>query len=387
MTQPPDDFSFLSEPVQPDPAEVARPRGGSRRAEPKSRRGCAPMAIGAVLVLVVVGFLGYVGVGKVKDLFGGAPDYSGPGSGKVVFEVHQGDTASAIGNNLKAAAVVKSVDAFVDAARSDDRSRGIQVGYYALRKHMKASDALAVLVDPKNLVQSVVTVPEGARVADVVATIVAKTKITKAAVVAALEHPARLGLPASADGDVEGYLFPATYSVPPGQTAVGLLKQMVAKAKAEFASLGVSSGASSVGLTPEQVITVASILEFEASRDEDYPKVARAIYNRLKDGMRLQSDATVSYANKLSGQVWTTLEQRNNASPYNTYQHDGLPPGPIGNPGAKTIEAAMHPADGPWLYWVVVNLKTGETVFSTTYADHQKAVAQFREYCKTSTAC
>jgi UPF0755 protein len=345
------------------------------------------MAIVTVLAIVVVGFLGYVGVGKVKDLLGGAPDYSGPGTGKVVFEVHSGDTASAIGNNLKAAAVVKSVDAFVDAARSDDRSRGIQVGYYTLRRHMKASDALAVLVDPKNLVQSVVTVPEGARVADVVATIAAKTKIKKAAVVAALEHPTRLGLPASADGDVEGYLFPATYSVPPGQTAVGLLKQMVAKAKSEFASLGVSSGAPSVGLTPEQVITVASILEFEASRDEDYPKVARAIYNRLKDGMRLQSDATVSYANKLSGQVWTTAEQRNNASPYNTYQHDGLPPGPIGNPGAQTIRAAMHPADGPWLYWVVVNLKTGETVFSTTYADHQKAVAQFREYCTTSTAC
>ncbi|HEX7739604.1 MAG TPA: endolytic transglycosylase MltG [Marmoricola sp.] len=386
MTQPPDDdFSFLGE-EQAEP-EGAAPRGGARRAERMPRRGCGPIAIVAVLAVVAIVVAGFFGIGKLKDLFSGSPDYSGPGTGSVVFEVHQGDSASVIGANLEKAHVVESAGAFVDAARGNDRSRGIQVGYYKLRRHMKASDALDVLINPKNLIQSVVTVPEGARVADVVATIAAKTKIKKAAVVAALEHPAKLGLPASAGGDVEGYLFPATYTVAPDQSAVGLLKQMVAKAKAEFASLDVDSGAQAVGLTPEQVITVASILEYEASRDEDYPKVARAIYNRLHKGMRLQSDATVAYANKLSGQVWTTATQRSNSSPYNTYQHDGLPPGPIGNPGAKTIRAAMHPADGPWLYWVVVNLKTGETVFSTTYADHEKAVARFTEYCKTSTAC
>jgi UPF0755 protein len=103
--------------------------------------------------------------------------------------------------------------------------------------------------------------------------------------------------------------------------------------------------------------------------------------------MPLQSDATVSYASGISGQIWTSASQRANSSPYNTYQHTGLPPGPIGSPGAKTLEAAMHPASGPWLYWVVVNLRTGETVFSTTLAEHNRAVEQFRQYCQTSSAC
>lgn len=387
MTQPPDDeFEILGQ-DDGGPAEERPAPGGARHASGPRGRGCVPVAIVTVIAVVVLGIAGYAAIGKIKDALSGPPDYSGPGTGKVVFEVHEGDSAGVIGTNLEKAHVVKSADAFIDAARADDRSRGIQVGFYTLRKHMKASAALGVLVDPKNLVQSVVTVPEGARVAEVVKTITQKTKIKKDAVVAALEHPDRLGLPPWAHGDPEGYLFPATYSVPPHETAVGLLRQMVDKAKSEFASLDIRSGAKAVGLTPEQVVTVASILEYEASRDADYPKVARAIYNRLEKGMRLQSDATVSYANGLSGQVWTTAQQRSNTSPYNTYQHDGLPPGPIGNPGAKTLAAAMHPADGPWLYWVVVNLKTGKTVFSTTYADHQKAVAQFRKYCTTSSAC
>ncbi|HWU31607.1 MAG TPA: endolytic transglycosylase MltG, partial [Marmoricola sp.] len=113
----------------------------------------------------------------------------------------------------------------------------------------------------------------------------------------------------------------------------------------------------------------------------DMNKVARVFYNRLAQGMLLQSDATVAFANNLSGTVWTTDAQRNNPSPYNTYVHKGLPPGPIDNPGLAAIQAALHPAAGPWLYFVPVNLKTGETVYSTTYADHQKAVAQLQAWC------
>lgn len=362
-------------------------RGPRRRAAPRRRSGCLPLVLAAVVVLALVVVIGKFGIGKVDGLFGNAPDYGGPGTGRVVVQVNEGDTSTDIGNTLKAHDVVKSVDAFTDAARNNSKSRGIQVGYYALKKHMKASDALAVMVDPKNLIQSVVVVPEGARVRDIVKSIVSHTKISRSSVVDALSHPDRIGLPAEADGNPEGYLFPATYTVQPGETAVALLRQMVNKTISEHKSLGIAAGAAKVHLTTEQLITLASILEYEAKRDEDYPKVARAIYNRLDKGMRLQSDATVSYAAGVSGQVWTTASQRADASPYNTYQHAGLPPGPIGSPGEKTLEAAMNPADGPWLYWVVVNLRTGETVMSTTYAEHQAAVQQFREYCKTSDAC
>jgi UPF0755 protein len=129
-------------------------------------------------------------------------------------------------------------------------------------------------------------------------------------------------------------------------------------------------------------MTLASILEYEGSRPEDLDKIARVFYNRLDEGMALQSDATVAYANNLQGTVWTTQEQRDNPSPYNTYVHPGLPPGPIGSPGQKTLEAALNPADGDWLYFVPINLKTGETAFAETFAEHQANVAKLKDWCR-----
>jgi UPF0755 protein len=234
-----------------------------------------------------------------------------------------------------------------------------------------------VLVNPKNLIQARVTVPEGSRIKDVTKAIVKHTDITAAQVRAALSKPAALGLPASAGGRVEGYLFPATYSVVPGETAQQLLKQMVAKTVEVTKSLDLDARASALGYSPEQVLTMASILEYEGSRKADLPKIARVFYNRLDDGMALQSDATVAYANNLSGTVWTTQAQRDNPSPYNTYVHTGLPPGPIGSPGERTLEAALNPAQGDWLYFVPINLETGETAFASTLAEHNANVARW----------
>jgi UPF0755 protein len=363
--------------------------GGRRRA----RRSRLPGFLAVVLVLVVIVGGGWFAWGKVSSLVdriggNGGSDYSGSAShGEVSFEVHSGDSATVIGRNLKAAGVVASVDSFISAANANPEASGIQVGFYTLKKEMSAADALAVLVDPANLVSIKVTIPEGKRLKDIVAILAKKTTFPKAEFTDALKSPAKLGLPAYADGNAEGYLFPATYSFGPKETASGMLKEMIAKTVSVIDSLDVATQAKALGLSVEKVMTVASILEYEASRDQDYPKVARAIYNRLDQGMRLQSDATVAYANGLSGDVWTTSAQRAIDSPYNTYVNAGLPPGPIGSPGEATIKAALNPAEGPWLYWVVVNLKTGETVFSTTLAEHNAATERLREYCKTSDAC
>lgn len=376
----------------PPPPPLPR-AAGSRRAEKPARsgrgRGCLPLLVVLAVIAAGLYFGGGWAIDKVKELTGSSPDYSSAtGVGDpVTVEVQSGDNAAAIGRTLKAAGVVKSVDAFIDAATADQRSTGIQVGFYALRKEMKASAALAVLVDPKNLVKNAVTIPEGFRVKDIVKRIVEKTDFTRAQVNAAMEDPAALGLPAEAGGKLEGFLFPATYNVVPGMTAKDLLTQMVTKTKQVEKDLDIKSKAARLGLTPLEVLTVASILEYEGSRDQDYPKIAQAIYNRLDDGMMLQSDATVAYANNLSGTVWTTAEERNNPSPYNTYVHTGLPPGPIGSPGEKTIEAALNPVEGPWLYWLVVNLRTGETRFNETYEGHLADRDVLREYCSTSDAC
>lgn len=356
--------------------------------EPQKRRGhgCLPMLLVFSVLAAGVWFGGRLVYDEISSRLGPPPDYAGPGQGSVLYEVKEGDSPGEIARELKAAGVVKSVDAFNDAAHKSDRSRNIQVGYYQLKKHMKASQALAVLVDPDNLVQSLVVVPEGARVRQIVATIVDKTDITRRAVTSALANPKAIGLPAEANGNPEGYLFPATYTVPPKQDAVGLIRQMVAKSVEVEKSLDIKAKASKLGLSPEQILTVASIIEYEANVSEDYPKVARVLYNRMKRGMALQLDSTVAYVSKRSGDVWTTAEERANTSLYNTYVHVGLPPGPIGSPGEATIEAALNPADGNWLFFVP-DYEANTTRFSATLAEHNRWVAKLRKYCQTSDDC
>jgi UPF0755 protein len=369
-------------PEEPPPS---RHTSGSRG--PRKRRGWIP----ALLVLLLIGgglyYAGSYGFDKLKEHFAAAPDYTGPGTGSVVFEVKKGDSVAAMGRGLRKANVVKSVDSFVEAARKEPRASSIQVGFYQLKKQMKSSDALATLVQPDNMIQTTVTVPEGSRASSIVSRIAKETDFKKAQLERLLQQPGRLGLPATAKGNPEGYLYPATYVVTPDMSALDLLRQMVAKTVAVEKDLDLATKAEAVGMTPEEVLTTASILEFEANRDEDYPKVARAIYNRLDTGMPLQSDATVAYANDKSGTVYTSDAERALDSPYNTYKNTGLPPGPIGSPGEKTIRAALNPSPGDQRFWVVVNLRTGETRYAHSYKDHLRNVALFRKYCQTSDAC
>ena len=339
-------------PAVPFEEPSAGHRGGGRRRAAPRRRSRIPGCLAVLIAVAVIVGGGYFAVSKgistIKDHFASSPDYAaGTSLGTVTFQVHSGDSVTVMGRGLKAAGVVASVDAFINAASANSDSSKIQVGFYPLQRHMSAANALKVLVDPKNMVQAKVVVPEGARVSDIIKSIVATSDITQQQVDDALKDPAALGLPPEAKGNPEGYLFPATYPVTPGETATQLLRQMVAKEAQVAQQLDLPTAAAKVNLTPEQVLTVASIIEYEASRDQDYPKVARAIYNRLKINMAIQSDATVSYASGVTGQIWTTSEMRSNDSAYNTYQHTGLPPGPIGNPGLKTIQAALNPASGP----------------------------------------
>ncbi len=161
---------------------------------------------------------------------------------------------------------------------------------------------------------------------------------------------------------------------------------MVAKSVSVNESLDLAAKAEAVNLTPEQVLTVASILEYEANRSEDYPKVARVLYNRLNKGMPLQLDSTVSYISQREGDVYTTAAERANPSAYNTYKHPGLPPGPIGSPGEETIKAALSPAKGDWLYFVP-DYEDDTTHFSETFEEHQKWADKLAAYCRKSEEC
>jgi UPF0755 protein len=134
------------------------------------------------------------------------------------------------------------------------------------------------------------------------------------------------------------------------------------------------------------VLTLASVIQKESGPDTaDMNKIARVFLNRIDEGMPFQSDATVAYGAGVTGTVWTTDEQRADESNiYNTYVHLGPPPGPISNPGEDAISGARNPADGNWLYFVAVNLATGETIFSDTYEEHLRAVDQLQDWCAKS---
>ena len=363
----------------PAPAEHRRRRG-------RNAKGCLAVLVALAVVFGGGYFAVTKGVEALSGYFGSAEDFDGPGRGKVLFEVSAGDSVAEMGRNLKEAKVVASVEAFTDAAAGESRSTGIQVGFYRLKKEMAAADALEILVDPANLIKNTVTIPEGSRVGQVVTAIVKATDFKQKEITRLLDRPKSIGLPAEAGGNPEGYLFPATYSVSPSMTAKDLLTQMVAKTAEVEADLDIEGRAAALDLTPHELITVASILEYEANNDEDYAKVARVIYNRIEAGMALQMDSTVSYASQREGDVWTTEAERNSESLYNTYQHTGLPPGPIGSPGAASIEAALNPADGNWIYFVP-DFEKGTTLFTDDYNEHLRNAEKAKEYCRTHEEC
>jgi UPF0755 protein len=340
-----------------DPA-TGKPGRGPRR-----RRGSGPVlvAVAALLVVALAVFLG------LRTLGGsGASDFAGEGDGSVSVVVAKGDSLSQIGRTLAAAGVVASQDSFVSAASNDAQAQSIAPGAYTLRIGMSGEAAVALMLDPSSRVVKKVVIPEGWRFEKTVAAVAKGTGLSQDALRESLSRAGSLGLPAYAEGNPEGFLFPATYQFAPGASADDVVTEMLARYGQEATDADLATAAKALKLTPLQVLTVASILEIEGS-PKDYAKVARVLYNRLAAGMPLQLDSTVNYA--LGTQTMhLSAAQLATDSPYNTYRTKGLPPGPINSPGDAAIQAALAPATGPWLYFVTTDPKTKLTEFATTYS-------------------
>jgi UPF0755 protein len=362
---------------------------GPSRRQQRSRRGFGCFAVLLSLGVLLGGAYAayYFGAAALKDRFSHPDDYDGEGTGLVVVEVKDGEKATDIASTLVDKDVVKSAEAFTEEARNDPESVGIQVGFYEMRRQMSAESALAILVDPDNRVRSTVTIPEGYTVKEIVATLAKKTDFSVKQYNRVLRNPSALGLPAYANGNPEGYLFPATYELAPTATPRSILANMVKRYEEAAAKLGLADKARALGYTPHDVVTVASLVQAEARYDKDFTKVARVIYNRLEQNMPLQFDSTVHYAVGKDGSVGTSDADRSSSSPYNTYKVTGLPPTPISAPGEQAIEAALNPAPGTWLYFVTTNPDTGETKFATSYSDHLRNKREFDEWCAQSDSC
>jgi UPF0755 protein len=353
----------------------ARSRGPKGPRGPRRRRfrWLAPL-IALLVILIPVAIGGSYAYSLYRNRYHPA-DYSGPGTGYLVVQVPSGASPTSLGPELVKLGVVASTRAFVLAAEHSSNPNGLLPGFYGMHLHMQASLAYALLLNQKNLVQVTVTIPEGWRLSQIVAYLGAKSGIPVSAYQAILKNPAQLHLPAYANGKPEGYLFPATYEVVPHETALSVLTGMVQRFEQEAAQVNLPVAAKQVHLSEGQVITIASLVQAEGGRISDYPKIARVIYNRLAQGIPLELDSTVLYGLNTYG-IIATDQQLASSSPYNTYKHAGLTPGPIDSPGAAAIEAVLHPAAGNWIYFVTVNPKTGETLFTASQAQFEQYRAE-----------
>lgn len=382
----------LFEPDDGQPAPSGR--GGRRRARRRRGRGLGCL----VLVLVFVAGAGGLywavdsGLDSLRGRFSAEEppaDYPGPGSGEIAFQVRPGQSAAEIGRNLKAQGVVASVDAFTAAVADADAGSSIQAGTFTLQREMRAADAVTALTGVGSSAGGV-TIPEGLRVTEIVERLVEGTDISKAQFDAALEDGSALGLPAYADGEAEGYLFPATYSFAPDATATEVLREMVTRWKQAADDAGLAAASQRLGYSPHELVTIASLVEAEG-RGDYMPMISRVIYNRLDTTGyptfgKLQIDATVNYAAGNTLGAVPTTEDLQIDSPYNTYANAGLPPGPIEAPGQEALEAAANPRPGDWLFYVTVNLRTAETKFTDDYDTFLAYKRELQEYCRTESA-
>jgi UPF0755 protein len=306
-------------------------------------------------------------------------DYEGAGQGVVQVVVNPGDSGADIATALFDAGVVASPQSFISEASSNPNAASIVPGYYFMHKEMKASYALQSLLDPDNRDLRTITVPEGMDTDAYYSRIADLTEYSTADVEAAAKNTDALNLPPEAEGNLEGWLFPSTYEFNPGVTPTDVLSKMVQKTIAVLDDAGVAPK------DRERILTVASLVEREAKLDEDRPKIAEVIYNRLEVDMKLQFDSTVKYASPSEG-VFTSDEERAFDSPYNTYKYKGLPPGPIAGPGVSSINAAINPEPSDNLFFVTVNLTTGETAYAETLEQHQMNVKILQKYVADTNA-
>jgi UPF0755 protein len=343
----------------------------------RARRRRSPVAI-VLSLLVLAGLVVGIVLGGQKLIAlidPTAKDYTGQGTGEISVRVQDGDTLSDIGRTLVEADVIASVGPFVEAAEANAASVGIQPGVYSMRLQMSGQAALDQMLDPAARLLSRVTLPEGLTVERTLARIAEETGRPIEEYQAAAADTVSLGLPAYANGQLEGFLFPATYDVEPDTAPADVLRQMVARGTEVLSGLGIAEA------DRLAVVTKASLVQAEAGSVEDMGKVARVLENRISDGMALQLDTTVNYANGKGG-ITTTADDRANPSLYNTYLHPGLPPGAINNPGEDALRAVLNPTPGDWRFFVVVDPDTGDTRFAATKAEHDANVEIFRQWLR-----
>ncbi|GFG49284.1 aminodeoxychorismate lyase [Mycolicibacterium agri] len=390
---------------RPEPVAVGPPRRRMSRAERirearrRRRRRIVRGSMLTILIVVVVGAV-FLGSRMWHTVFGqSGGDYSGAGKADVVIQIHDGDSTTAIGETLRDHQVIATVRAFVAAAENNSAMSSIQPGFYKMRTEISASDAVARLTDAQNRVGKLV-IPEGRQLDDIqdvktndvtdgIFTLISDATCVdldgdrrcvpkdELRQVASTATPAELSVPewaskaVAAMGDdhrrLEGLIAPGSFDINPSASAQEILSQLIGASSYRYAQAGLLETARTLGMSPYQILTVASLVQREA-KPQDFSKVARVIYNRLHEQRTLEFDSTVNYPLDRQ-EVATTDADRAEMTPWNSYVRQGLPATPICSPGSDALVAAEHPAEGDWLYFVTIDMQ-GTTLFTRDYPQH-----------------
>lgn len=364
-------------PIVGDPVPRHRPRGGGRR-PPKS--GHPVLKTLAVLVVLLVIFVVAGLVWALRQVNPGG--HRGPA---VTVVIPKGSSTTVIGHRLASAGVIHSGELFALYVRFHGYGP-LYPGTYQMQKNEPYSAAISTLrAGPKVLTDTLV-IPEGytvRQIAQAVGRLPGLGFSAQKFLAAADSGTVRSPYEPAGVNNLEGLLFPATYSVQQGQTEVQVLEEMIGTFDDRVQSLGLTSAATQLGLTPYQVITVASIVEREAKLPADRPDVASTIYNRLGIGMKLGADSTQTYYLRLSDPgIQPTAAQLDRPSPYNTRTNKGLPPTPIANAGMASLEAATNPPPTHYLYFVEIN-PDGQLGFAKT----DSGFNHLRDQCRAAHLC
>jgi len=291
----------------------------------------------------------------------------------VTFEVESGDSLTRVAAALEAKGLIRNAKVARWFAQAEDLSSRIKVGEYEFSAAQSTREILDALAKGRVRTHTVV-IPEGQRASEIADRLAAAGLADREAflqVVFDQEAPGRLGVEGPS---LEGYLFPDTYRFARGLPPERIAKAMVEEFLRVYRDLGPATGERPLSM--REFVTLASIVEKETGAEEERPLIAAVFLNRLKRGMRLETDPTVIYGIENFDGNLRRVHLNDDSNPYNTYRIRGLPPGPIASPGRDALQAVLEPADTSYLYFVSRN--DGTHVFSKTYVEHKAAVDRFQ---------
>ena len=360
-------------------SSATRSRGAARRRPQQQRRSKAPAIAAIVAVLVVAAIAYFFVVPAVKLIFAPQQEQTVPAGQDVTITIPEGASGDDIASILSKNHIVENPKDYYAAVAKEGAEMSLKPGDYALKTGMNAVDVVKQLVAGPNA-GAVLTIQEGLTLEQTAERIEAVYGISKDEFLAQAKASKYVDdypfLEDAYNDSLEGYLYPKTYTFTDTPTADDIIRKLLDQFVSETASLNLDKGAN--GLSAQQIVTMASLIERETAVDSERPTIASVIYNRLDADMPLQIDAAIVYA-RGGGNQAVTYSDLEIDSPYNVYKNYGLTPGPICSPSISSIKAALNPDKTDYLYYVASATGDGTHKFSSDYEQFEKDSQEYSE--------